>query len=138
MNSYKSFDFSEILENNTLDYDGPHANLIRNSRDIFDLMVSLIDESDLPQFHKSKLFSAIGYFILPKDLYPEDKHGAIGYIDDILLSIHVIKEIQEAHYPIEEYWSGGDNLNLITTTYFEIAKKEYIDLYNELIEYMGF
>ena len=41
-----------------------------------------------------KLFCAIGYFFIPDDLFPEEIHGQIGYIDDVLLALCIFELIQ--------------------------------------------
>ena len=41
------------------------------------------------------IYVTIGYFVIPQDLYSEDTFGPIGYIDDILLCIYVLKQIED-------------------------------------------
>jgi uncharacterized membrane protein YkvA (DUF1232 family) len=141
MANFQSIDFSAILRNNTKDYDGEHFRLIKSAQPVFDLLVSLTEEIDLSQDLRMKLFSVIGYFIIPKDLYPEDEHGALGYIDDILISLFVIKQIEEKYdyEMLEHHWTGDkDVLKEILHKDFIEAQSEYIELYNELMNYFGF
>jgi uncharacterized membrane protein YkvA (DUF1232 family) len=141
MANFQSIDFSTILRNNTKDYDGEHIRLIKSAQPVFDLLVSLTEEIDLSQDLRMKLFSVIGYFIIPKDLYPEDEHGAFGYIDDILISLFVIKQIEERYdyEMLEHHWtSDKDVLKEILHKDFIEAQSEYIELYNELMNYFGF
>ena len=139
MNTYKNLDYSKLLENNTSNYQGPHQEIITNSRHIFDLMVKVLDDQDLPLKYRSKLLSVIGYFILPKDLYPEEEFGAIGYVDDLMAAIFVLKEIEQSHLSTElnVYWSGEAILNELLNIHFENLRNEYMELFNELIEYLG-
>jgi uncharacterized membrane protein YkvA (DUF1232 family) len=139
MNKFKGFDYSKLLENNTSGYIGPHESLINNSRHIFDLMVRILDDPELTLEYRKKLLSVIGYFILPKDLYPEDQLGAIGYVDDILASLKVVKEIEESPLvsPLDGLWNGNIPLDDLLNKHYENLRNDYSDLFYELIEYLG-
>ncbi|WP_299273463.1 DUF1232 domain-containing protein [uncultured Psychroserpens sp.] len=138
MNTFKNLDYSELLDNNTSDYNGPHQELITNSRHIFDLMVKVLDDPDLPNAYRSKLLSVIGYFILPKDLYPEEEFGAIGYVDDLMAAIFVLKQIEQSNLTtkLNIYWSGVINLEELLNVHFDNLRIDYMELFNELIEYL--
>ena len=41
-----------------------------------------------------KLFLCYRTFFIPDDLFPEEIHGQIGYIDDVLLALCIFELIQ--------------------------------------------
>ena len=41
--------------------------------------------------------AAIGYYVTPVDVIPEQTYGPYGYIDDIYLSSHVLKMVADVH-----------------------------------------
>ena len=138
---YRNFDFSQILKENTEPYVGPHSDLIKSAPSIFGLLVRLLDDSDIPNTTRLKLFASIGYFFVAKDIYPEDEHGAIGYIDDILASLTVISEVIQiiGIDAVNSYYVNESiDLTDLLSTKFNEAQADYIDLYNEVIEYLGF
>ena len=139
--TYRNFDFTLILKDNTADYVGPHMDLIKSAPSIFNLLIKLLDDSDIPNSTRSKLFTVIGYFFVEKDIYPEDEHGAIGYIDDILASLTVISEVIKI-IGIEAVKSYNDDKSIdlmdLLTNKFNDAQSDYNELYNEVIDYLGF
>ncbi|WP_417371236.1 DUF1232 domain-containing protein [Gelidibacter japonicus] len=139
MNKYTGFDYSQLLEDNTSSYKGKHEIVITNAKHIFDLMIKILDDPELTLEYRKKLLSVIGYFILPKDLYPEDEYGAIGYVDDILASLKVIKEIEESPLvsPLDGLWNGKLPLDELLNRHYENLRNDYSDLFYELIEYLG-
>ena len=140
--TYKKFSFPEILEQNTGGYDGNHKELIRSCPKIYLLLVSLLNDTDITSGLRTKIFTVIGYFIIPQDLFSEDDYGAIGYIDDILLSMHVIflahQEIGEENVKILFKGEAKEYDALFNSSAFSNAQKEYIKLFNDVLSYVGF
>ncbi|ADY30196.1 hypothetical protein IX49_11880 [Cellulophaga lytica] len=140
--SFKKFKFEDLLLNNTRDYQNKHSELIRSAPYIYQLLTSLLDVTDLSVANRSKIFTSIGYFLVPKDLYSEDEHGAIGYIDDILLAIFVIKEVETeiGFEQIERLYNQDlNNLDeLLNSGIYDNAIKDYDELFQEVLEFVGF
>ena len=134
-------DFDKILENNTKDYDGAHSFAISRSAELYRLATNLLIDDDINRETRAKLFSVVGYFIIPQDLYPEDIHGPIGYVDDLMLLIVVLRELREKEGAHKLYYHWEHNemaLDTILDTEFESMIASHTELYKELIEFMGF
>ena len=84
------------LEKSCSSADNNLPNIIKEVSSIFKTLESLIHEKDLTNKQRINLFAAIGYFFIPDDFFPEEELGEIGYIDDIILSITILKEIKDS------------------------------------------
>ena len=84
------------LEKSCSSTDNNLPNIIKEVSSIFKTLESLIHEKDLTNKQRINLFAAIGYFFIPDDFFPEEELGEIGYIDDIILSITILKEIKDS------------------------------------------
>ena len=59
-----------------------------------------------------KICAALGYFVVPFDIIPEQIYGPNGYIDDIFLCSYILKEIESEKGIIflDGYWKGDERL----------------------------
>jgi uncharacterized membrane protein YkvA (DUF1232 family) len=132
--------FTEILRNNVKDYYGDHFKIVRKAPHLFEMATRLIRDSQVKMETRLKLLAAIGYFILPDDLYPEDEHGAIGYVEDIMLLLHIFREINIDYGkgPLTRNW-GMDEKELISALGEEYndLKASFPLLYEEVIKFTG-
>jgi uncharacterized membrane protein YkvA (DUF1232 family) len=121
-------EFFDILKENTINYKGKYEILIKNSASIYQLLSELLDSNKLHQDHRALISSTIAYFILPRDIYPEDIYGAKGYIDDIYLCLYTLNIIKKNYglALLQPYWQGSPKL------LFQLLDKEYPALENEL------
>jgi uncharacterized membrane protein YkvA (DUF1232 family) len=69
-------EFFDILKENTINYKGKYGILIKNSSSIYQLLCEILDSSKLHRDHRALISSTIAYFILPRDIYPEEIYGA--------------------------------------------------------------
>jgi|GEM_PF-6117377 len=86
--------YYEFLRKNVQDKPGLPV-LVQNAHYIFDSLANLLKDEELPSHLRSKCFIALGYFLIPDDVFPEDEHGAIGFVEDVMLSVFVLEEIEE-------------------------------------------
>jgi uncharacterized membrane protein YkvA (DUF1232 family) len=134
-------DFEETLRINTKDYKGDFDFIIKKSPELYALLCELLVDNDLPKEIRSKLFSVIGYFIIPKDLFSEEEHGPIGYIDDLMLVVFVLKEIQSKEslntILFHTKMTPDEIERILEQEYYDMINA-YPDLYREVIDFMGF
>lgn len=121
-------------------YSGKHAEIIKYAPQIFDLLGKLSLSTEIDLQDKKRLYLAIGYFVIPYDLYSEDTFGPIGYIDDLLLAIHVLNEIKKKHEIecILEHWGLEFSIieNLINDQ-LPALKKAYPKMFAKLKSYVS-
>src|SRR5450830_421689 len=83
----KTFDL--LLEEDIEFYHGKHDDVVCQGPAFFRLLARLANDSRLPSRLRSLVLSAIAYFVLPGDVFPEEYVGPYGYIDDIYVGAFV-------------------------------------------------
>ena len=132
--------FIDILEKNTKNYKGEFSDVIIHAPKIYDLLCNLLESNNLSKKHRNMICSSIAYFILPKDIFPEDVFGPKGYLDDTYLCLHTLRELK-AELEIEELvenWDYDINLlkKLLSEGYDELDE-EFNYLLKDILEYTG-
>jgi uncharacterized membrane protein YkvA (DUF1232 family) len=121
-------DFLQHLKNETSEYQGDFERIIRLTPAIFSLLNSLSLNTEIPKEKVIEIYAAMGYFVAPLDLYSEELFGAIGYVDDIILSIRVIKHIEAITEiePIVDCWEGDfEDLQYILAEGYDSLRRAY-------------
>jgi uncharacterized membrane protein YkvA (DUF1232 family) len=122
------------------DYNGEHSAIIRKLPAIYDLAVKLLRDVMIDSTIRQKLLAGIGYLVIPNDLFPEDEHGPIGYVEDIMLLIHIFRLIntERGKTPLVRNWSRSeDELKEMLTKDFEELKNSFPLLFEEVIKFTG-
>ena len=133
-------EFVEILEENTKNYKGEYVNVIRKAPEIYHLLCDLLRSKSISKIHRNKIVSAIAYFILKKDVFPEELFGSRGYVDDLLISLYVLREIRDEYdfEELSEYWEGNDRtLKKLLNEDFEKLNKKYGYILNDILKFVG-
>lgn len=127
-------DFPEYLKTQTQGYSGSFQHEISLASELFQLANDLTLSIEIPENRKYDLYVAMGYFIAPNDLFSEDIFGPIGYIDDIILVLHVLELIKKevGIEPIFDCWPHefseldeliSKSLPALCQEYRELSKK---------------
>ena len=133
-------DFSEVLRENVKNYEGLHHDIIKFAPNLYQLATELIHDSQIEREMRLKLLAAIGYFVIPLDLYPEEEYGAIGYVEDIMLLQHLFREINHTigNAPLVRYWNEEPKLLAeLLNPKFKSLKEAYPELYTDVIKFTG-
>ncbi len=131
--------FDVLLEESISDYSGKFSNIIHQAPAFYRLMVRLLDDRDLPKQVSQLVIAAIAYFILPADVIPEDKYGALGYIDDIflcaLVADRVMKETGSEDILIRN-WDGEGPIVPLIRDILEREKELIGDKKDQITEFI--
>lgn len=133
-------DFVEVLRENVKDYESKHMEIIKQAPELYALACKLLKDPKVTKKFRIKLLGAIGYFIIPDDIYPEDEHGPIGYVEDIMLLQHVFREINSeiGRKPLSRNWNGTeDDLVMLLGEGYKTLTEAYPVLYKEVLNYTG-
>lgn len=106
-------EYIQYLERTTSQYDGTFSEEIRLCPKIFQLLNDLTLSKEVPVRFHCELYAAMGYFIAPYDIYPEDTFGPIGFVDDLLFSLVVLERLAEAVGPEPIYDQWPDDLSTL-------------------------
>tara|TARA_B100000700_G_scaffold21765_1_gene21113 strand:+ start:444 stop:884 length:441 start_codon:yes stop_codon:yes gene_type:complete len=86
--------------------------------DFFYLLWKLSLDHRIAFEDKIKIGLLIGYFISPLDLFPELVFGPIGFLDDLIITAHLINSLMNNYKPIIfSYWSQISNQDLLKNIY---------------------
>ena len=104
-------DFSDAVKENIEGYSGDYSEILQHAPALFELFESLLNEKLTPEA-KRLVRSIVSYFVLPWDLIPEAKYGALGYLDDLYLSVNVINEFKKeiGEDFIRKCWQGKEDV----------------------------
>ena len=135
----KEFDFNKYLEDYVKNYDGKYSILIRNVPNIYSLTANLLDDVDLNFNLRRDIYVAIGYLFHPSDIFPEDKHGSYGFIEDIMVLLFVCIKVEKKHSLdfLKIYWKSDDSLESIMDEYDNVIKEEE-ELFLSTLKVTGF
>ena len=133
-------EFSEILSENLSNYKGEFSEVLNFAPKIYELLCKLLESPNISRKDRGAITSAIAYFILPRDIYPEEVFGVKGYIDDVYLCLHILKHIERV-YEFEEIldqWSGSSKelKKLLDKDYSELDKK-FNHRLKDMLDYVG-
>lgn len=135
-----NINFLNLLQSSVGQYQGEHYEIIQKAPLLYDTAVKLLKDVQVTSQFRQKLLAAIGYFIIPNDIYPEDEHGPIGYVEDMMLLIHIFREINHSKgkTPLIRNWSSNEEeLSLLLGRDFEVLKESFPLLFEEVIKFTG-
>jgi uncharacterized membrane protein YkvA (DUF1232 family) len=80
--------------------------------DVFVLLWRLVNDARVNSKHKVMLGSGIAYFLFPLDITPEAFFGPIGYIDDLIFGVLLLKNllVDTDASVLRDHWSGSDDV----------------------------
>lgn len=136
-------EFYDALKDNLDSYNGEYSSFIDYGPSLYKLLSNLLMEEDLSREMKLNISAAIAYYVVPRDVIPEDVYGPYGYIDDIYLCVFVLNKIAEeyGYDMLQDSWDTEDNIKDIldecydkSSSLLENNQKEEILKYVGLIE----
>ena len=138
----QEFDFKQYLVENTGGYTGKYSEYISLLPELYDMLCNILESDELPEKLRADFYLTIGYLFYPNDIYPEEQHGTLGFLDDLMLILVVLRKCaiqegvgiefinnfsQDLDYPVEQ---------LLTTDFDKITKQNKV-LFDELLAVSG-
>ncbi len=139
MEGYMKNYYDALVENLEV-YNGEYASFINHGPSLFNLLCGLL-EKDISQNLRKDVCVAIGYYVVPMDVIPEQVYGPHGYVDDVYLSVYVLKRVADEYgYDLlQEVWDKPEDIKTVIdeceTQALEILKDEDIEA---VLTYAGF
>ncbi len=136
----REFDFKGYLADNIVGYDGKFSKYILLLPSLYDTLTNLLSSEDVPQSIRSDIYLTLGYLFYPDDIFPEEVHGPLGFIEDLLLVLVVLRKCAISkgiefindlsavkNYPLEQ---------LLTSDFNELTN-ENVELFDEVLTVTG-
>ncbi|HAE55198.1 MAG TPA: hypothetical protein DCG25_09520 [Acidimicrobiaceae bacterium] len=119
-------DYSFQLRLFTQDYDGPRSRAIRHSADIFEFFTLLFVRVRMHRQNRAMVNAVLAYFVVPDDLFPEERLGPIGLVDDLFVAAHTYR-ILRREIPTAELaacWKGEEELEMVMDEVYRECRAE--------------
>ena len=85
-------DFYDTLIENLNSFEGDYASFIDCGPNLFNLLCDLLSQKEIKKDMRLEISAAIAYFVAPDDIIPEEIYGPYGYIDDIFISVYILRK----------------------------------------------
>lgn len=131
--------FYDTLIENLDAYNGEYDSFIDFGPSLFKLLCDIL-EQDIPKDLRKDISGAIAYYVIPMDVIPEQLYGPHGYIDDVYITVYVLKRVaNECGYDfIQKIWDKEEDVkNVIDdceSKALEVLKEDEIEA---ILNYVG-
>lgn len=131
--------FQEDLKNDISKDDGIYKDILKHCPDLFQLLCNLLKDKRTDWHTRLSINAALAYFVVPVDIIPEEKHGVIGYIDDIFLCSYVLDDIRKtvSEKLIIDNWEGKGNVIEIINNVLTKSKRIIREEYSDILKFVG-
>ena len=138
----QDFNFRDYLTKNIDGYNGKYAQYILMIPILYDALCSILKSTILPQSLRADIYLTFGYLYYPEDLYPEEELGPLGFLDDLMLILVVlrkcaIKEKIGIEFIEENIVGLNYSVNQLLTSDFDMITNENKKLFDELLSVTG-
>ena len=79
------------------------------------------------------------YYVIPNDVIPEEVYGPYGYIDDIFVTVYVLRRIADIHgYDfIQNHWKPNNNVKDVIEECYTNSLELLEDKVYPILSYSG-
>jgi uncharacterized membrane protein YkvA (DUF1232 family) len=132
-------DFYDVLSDNLESYQGEYASFIDHGPLLFKLLTEVLDDKNVNPDLRLEICAAIAYYVVPMDVIPEQIYGPYGYIDDIFITVYIIRKIANifSYEYLEKKWEGEQKLELVVNECYEKSIEVLEDKTQEILGYVG-
>lgn len=132
-------DFFDVLEENLVECDDD-LSFLHYGPDLFDLLCEILYEKSIDHTLRLKINAAIAYYVIPLDTISERFYGAYGYIDDIFLTVYVLREIANEYGStfLQRLWNKPEDIQSVMDECYN-KSIEFLDedLIETILRYSG-
>ena len=141
MENIKKFSsYYDFLKKEIMQFRGPIKEYVFYLPSLFKLLTDILNNIKLSPDDRKLIFCALGYFVTPDDIIPEEIYGPAGYIDDIFLCSWVLKKLIKK-YNVNfflNYWDNeNDPIDEVVEYCQEETSKDLKDKKNDIFEFVG-
>ncbi len=132
-------DFYDTLIENLDSFDGEYASFIDCGPNLFDLLCNLLSQEIIKKDMRLEISAAIAYYVAPDDIIPEEIYGPYGYIDDIFISVYVLRKVaNEFGYEfLQNIWNHETDVKDVMDDCYNHSLELLEDKVYSILAYVG-
>ena len=132
-------DFYDTLIENLNSFEGDYASFIDCGPNLFNLLCDLLPQKEIKKDMRLEISAAIAYFVAPDDIIPEEIYGPYGYIDDIFISVYILRKVADAlgYDYLQDLWKHDSNVKEIMDDCYDNSLELLEDKVYPILVYVG-
>ena len=132
-------DFYDTLIENLEGYEGEYAYFINCGPNLFNLLCDLLSQKEISREMRLEISAAIAYYVAPDDIIPEEIYGPYGYIDDIFVSVYVLRKVaKEFSYDfLQNLWKHETDVKEVMDDCYDNSLELLEDKVHAVLSYVG-
>lgn len=131
--------FYDTLIENLEGYDGEYASFINCGPNLFNLLCNLLSEEEIKKDMRLEISAAIAYYVAPDDIIPEEIYGPYGYIDDIFISVYVLRKVADefGYEFLQNIWGNDTDVKEVIDDCYSHSLELLEDKVYPILAYVG-
>ena len=132
-------DFYDTLIENLNSFEGDYASFIDCGPNLFNLLCDLLSQKEIKKDMRLEISAAIAYFVAPDDIIPEEICGPYGYIDDIFISVYILRKVADefGYDYLQNLWKHDSNVKEIMDDCYDNSLELLEDKVYPILVYVG-
>ena len=132
-------DFYDTLIENLDSFEGEYASFIDCGPNLFNLLCDLLSQKEIKKDMRLEISAAIAYFVAPDDIIPEEIYGPYGYIDDIFISVYILRKVADefGYDYLQDLWKHDSNVKEIMDDCYDNSLELLEDKVYPILVYVG-
>lgn len=132
-------DFYDTLIENLDRFEGEYASFIDCGPNLFNLLCDLLSQKEINKDLRLEISAAIAYYAVPDDIIPEEIYGPYGYIDDIFISVYVLRKVADefGYEYLQKLWKHDSNVREIMDNCYENTLELLEEKVYPILVYVG-
>ena len=132
-------DFYDTLIENLNSFEGDYASFIDCGPNLFNLLCDLLSQKEIKKDMRLEISAAIAYYVAPDDVIPEEIYGPYGYIDDIFISVYILRKVADefGYEYLQNLWRHDSNVKEIMDDCYDNSLELLEDKVYPILVYVG-
>ena len=132
-------DFYDTLIENLDSFEGEYASFIDCCPNLFNLLCDLLSQKEIKKDMRLEISAAIAYYVAPDDVIPEEIYGPYGYIDDIFISVYILRKVADefGYEYLQNLWKHDSNVKEIMDDCYDNSLELLEDKVYPILVYVG-
>ena len=132
-------DFYDTLIENLNSFEGEYASFIDCGPNLFNLLCDLLSQKEIGKDMRLEISAAIAYYVAPDDIIPEEIYGPYGYIDDIFISVYILRKVADefGYDYLQNLWEHDSDVKEVMDDCYDNSLELLEDKVYPILVYVG-